>query len=155
MLEALVLSVSFLEHSTRNESHLCVLYSSVLSCVLLANVSVEWETGGAHEPSSPGDFGSIITILPFSRSGVEWHDRDGCGRYSTSSASQREHGRLWESDGKPGFDGLTHISTSSSSPTAGKWNLNHGLQPSKSQWVYLGLMREKKKRKTKLRTDLE
>lgn len=55
----------------------------------------------------------------FSRFGVErreQHDRDGHGRGPTAPSSQRQHGRLWELGGKPGFDRLTHTPAPSSSP---------------------------------------
>lgn len=54
------------------------------------------------------------SLLP--RSGAEWHARDGRGRGPASSASQRQHGRLRETDGEPGLDGLTGAPTPSSPP---------------------------------------
>lgn len=114
----------------QEEIPLCILYSSLPSSLLFWQVFL-WRAGKQGSPRKSLQaretfwFGSIVTISPRSRSGVERHDGGGCGRCPTSSAPQRQHGRLWESDGKPGFDGLPHI-TASSSPTAGKWNLNLG-----------------------------
>lgn len=57
--------------------------------------------------------------IRFSRFGAErhdQHDRNGHGRGPAPPAPQRQHGRLWELGGKPGFDQLAHAPAPSSSP---------------------------------------
>lgn len=118
------LALPFLEYSTRRGFHpLCSL--PLPACCSLT-VTTQEKLLLAQRPRSSTMSSQLVGCLSysnrsrFSRCGAERHDRRGRGRCPAPSASQGQHGRLWESDGKPGRGGLLDTSTPSSTPE-GKW----------------------------------